>query len=162
MKYSVHHMHICELWRYYLNYRAIVDFGISDTASPAFNRSNSDLCVQQKCSGSVGTASIRQSRGCILQVISFFLRISLEDTTTLKLCGNNRRTRVMMRHHLTVEMATEFLNAVRVRPCFFLYRWVRPSVSVFFFGWRVRMSVIQTAKIPKIGKIGAKIRASVC
>ena len=32
-----------------------------------------------------------------------------------------------------VEMATEFLNDVRVRPCFFLYRWVRPSVSVFFF-----------------------------
>ena len=45
MKYSVHHMQICELWRYYLNYRAIVDFDISDTASPAFNCSNSDLCV---------------------------------------------------------------------------------------------------------------------
>ena len=101
MKYSVHDMQICELWRYYLNYRAIVDFGISDTASPAFNRSNSDLCVQRKCSGSVGTAIIRQSRGCILQFSSFFLRISLQDTTTLKLCGNNRRTRVTMRYHLT-------------------------------------------------------------
>ena len=31
----------------------------------------------------------------------------------------------------------------------------------YFGGWRVRMSVIRTAKIPKIGKIGAKIRASV-
>ena len=39
-----------------------------------------------------------------------------------------------------------------------------PSVRfrVFFFGWQVRMSVIRTAEIPKIGKIGAKIRASVC
>ena len=101
MKYSVHHMQICELWRYYLNYRAIIDFGISDTASPAFNRSNFDLFVQRKCSGSVGTAITRQSRGCILQVISFFLRISLKDTTTLKLCGNNRRTHVTMRHYLT-------------------------------------------------------------
>ena len=76
MKYSVHHMQICELWRYYLNYRAIVDFGISDTASPAFNCSNSDLCVQRKCSGSVGTASFRQFRGCNLHVVSFFLRIA--------------------------------------------------------------------------------------
>ena len=45
-----------------------------------------------------------------------------------------------------------FLNAagsVRPFPC-------------FFFGWRVRMSVIRTAEIPKIGKIKAKIRASVC
>ena len=33
-----------------------------------------------------------------------------------------------------LEMATEFLNAVRVRPCVFLYHWVRPSVSVFFGG----------------------------
>lgn len=101
MKYSVHHMQICELWRYYLNYRAIVGFGISDTGSPAFNCSNSDLCAQRKCSGSVGTASFRQFRGCNLHVVSFFLRISLEDTTTLKLFGNNRRTRVTMRHHLT-------------------------------------------------------------
>ena len=38
-----------------------------------------------------------------------------------------------------------------------------PSVRFrVFFGWRVRMSVIRTAEIPKIGKIGAKIRASVC
>ena len=65
-------------------------------------------------------------------------------------------------HHPEVEMATEFLNLVRVRPCFFLYHRVRPSVSVFFFRWRVRMSVIRTAKIPKIVKIKAKIRASVC
>ena len=62
----------------------------------------------------------------------------------------------------SLEMATEFLNAVRFRPWFFLYCRVRPSVSVFFLGWRVRMSVIRTAKIPKIGKIDAKIRASVC
>ena len=60
-----------------------------------------------------------------------------------------------------VEMATEFLNTVHVRPCFFLYHRVRPSVSVSFLGWRIRISVIQTAKIPKIGKIGAKIWASV-
>ena len=101
MKYSVHDMQICELWRYYLNYRAIFGFGISDTGSPAFNCSNSDLCAQRKCSGSVGTASFRQFRGCDLHVVSFFLRISLEDTTTLKLFGNNRQTRVTMRHHLT-------------------------------------------------------------
>ena len=38
-----------------------------------------------------------------------------------------------------------------------------PSVGFrVFFGWRVRMSIIRTAEIPKIGKIGAKIRASVC
>ena len=37
---------------------------------------------------------------------------------------------------------------------------VRPF-PVFFFGWRVRMFVIQTAEVPKIGKIGAKIRASI-
>ena len=43
----------------------------------------------------------------------------------------------------------------------FLCCRVRPSVSVIFLGWRVRMSVIQTSGIPKIGKIGAKIRASV-
>ena len=37
-----------------------------------------------------------------------------------------------------------------------------PSVRFrVFFGWRVRMSVIRTAEIPKIGKIRAKIRASV-
>ena len=37
-----------------------------------------------------------------------------------------------------------------------------PSVHFrVFFGWRVRISVIRTAKIPKIGKIGTKIRASV-
>ena len=62
-----------------------------------------------------------------------------------------------------IEMATEFLNAVRVRLWFFFNAVgsVRPF-PYFFGGWRVRMSVIQTAKIPKIGKIGAKIRASVC
>ena len=64
-------------------------------------------------------------------------------------------------HGYALEMATEFLNAVLVRPWVFLYHRVRPSVSVFFFGWRVCMSVIQTAEIPKIGKIRAKIRASV-
>ena len=39
-----------------------------------------------------------------------------------------------------------------------------PGLSVrfcVFFWWRVRMSVIRTAEIPTIGKIGAKIRASV-
>ena len=34
-------------------------------------------------------------------VYHLFLRISLQDTTSLKLCGNNRRTSVTMRHHLT-------------------------------------------------------------
>ena len=39
---------------------------------------------------------------------------------------------------------------------------LRPSVRFrIFLGWRVRMSVIRTAKIPKINKIKAKIRASV-
>ena len=31
-----------------------------------------------------------------------------------------------------VEMATEFLNAIRVHPWFFLYQRIRPSVSMFF------------------------------
>ena len=53
------------------------------------------------CCGSVGTAIFPQSRGCVLQVLSCFLRISLEDTTSLMLCRNNRRTRVTMRHCLT-------------------------------------------------------------
>ena len=40
-----------------------------------------------------------------------------------------------LRNTTTLEMATEFLNAVRVRPCFFYTTGsVRPSVSVFFFG----------------------------
>ena len=30
-----------------------------------------------------------------------------------------------------------------------------------FFGWRVRMFIIRTAEIPKIGKTGVKIRASI-
>ena len=62
--------------------------------------------------------------------------------------------------HFRLEMATEFLNAVCVRPCFF----IPPGPSVHFcvfLGWRVRMSVIRTAKTPIMGKIGAKIRASV-
>ena len=62
-----------------------------------------------------------------------------------------------------LEMATDFLNAVCVRPWFVL---MLPGSSVcfraFFGGWRVRMSVIRTAEISKIGKIGAKIRASIC
>ena len=59
-----------------------------------------------------------------------------------------------------LEMAMEFLNAVRVRPWFF---YTSGSVRPFpcFFGWQVRMSVIRTAETPKIGKIGAKIRASI-
>ena len=62
---------------------------------------------------------------------------------------------------ILVEMATEFLNAVRVRPCFFYTTGSVRPFPWFFLGWRVRMSVIRTAEIPKIGKIGAKIRASV-
>ena len=63
--------------------------------------------------------------------------------------------------HTVVEVATEFLNAIRVRPCFFKCHQICPSISVFFLGWRVRMSIIQTAENPKIGKIGAKIRTSI-
>ena len=63
--------------------------------------------------------------------------------------------------HDALVMATEFLNAVRVRPCFFSTpESIRPF-PYFLGGWRVRMSIIRTAIIPKIGKIGAKIRASV-
>ena len=57
-------------------------------------------------------------------------------------------------------MATEFLNAVRVRP----YCFIPPDPSVrfrIFFRVRVRMSVILTVENPKIGKIGAEIHASV-
>ena len=49
-----------------------------------------------------------------------------------------------------LEMATEFPNAVCVRP-----------FPCFFLRWRVRISVIRTAKNPKIGQLRAKIRASV-
>ena len=63
--------------------------------------------------------------------------------------------------HNAIEMATEFINAVGVRPWFLLYHQIHPSVSVGFLGWRVRMSVIWTAENPKIGNIGAKIRASI-
>ena len=51
--------------------------------------------------------------------------------------------------------------SVSVRGFFNAAGSVRPFPCLFF-GWRVRMSVIRTAEIPKIGKIGAKIRASVC
>ena len=60
-----------------------------------------------------------------------------------------------------LEMAKEFLNAVRFRPYVFLYYQIRLSVSVVFLGWRVRMSIIRTAKNPKMDKIRAKIRASI-
>ena len=43
----------------------------------------------------------------------------------------------------------------------FLYHRIHPSISVFFFRVRVRMSVIRTAKDLKIGKIGEKIHVSV-
>ena len=48
-------------------------------------------------------------------------------------------------------------------PSVFFFIPLGPSVRfrVFWRGWRVRMSVIRTAEIPKIGKIKAKIRASV-
>ena len=62
---------------------------------------------------------------------------------------------------LTLEVATEFLNAVHVRSYFFnATRSIRPFLC-FLGGWQTRMSIIRTAEIPKIGKIGAKIRASV-
>ena len=49
-------------------------------------------------------------------------------------------------------------------PCPSVLFFILPGPSVrfrIFLGWRVRMSVIRTAKIPKINKIKAKIRASV-
>ena len=53
------------------------------------------------------------------------------------------------------------MQSVSVRGFFNAAKSVRPFLC-FFLGWRVRMSVIRTVEIPKIGKIGAKIRASVC
>ena len=45
---------------------------------------------------------------------------------------------------------------------FFLYHRIRPSVSVFFLKVAsTYVHVMRTAKNPKIGKIGAKIRASI-
>ena len=49
-------------------------------------------------------------------------------------------------------------------PCPSMFFLIPPGPSVHFhvfFGWRVRMSIIQTAKIPKISKIGAKSVGSV-
>ena len=53
-------------------------------------------------------------------------------------------------------MATEFLNAVRVRPCFFLYRWVRPSVSVFFLGGEFVCPSYRPMEFLKLIKSGQK------
>ena len=53
------------------------------------------------------------------------------------------------------------MQSVSVRGFFYAARSVRPF-PCFFIRWKVRMSVIRTAKIPKIGKIEAKIRTSVC
>ena len=50
-------------------------------------------------------------------------------------------------------------------PCPSMVFLMPPSPSIrfrVFLGWRVRMSIIRTAEIPKIGKTGAKIRASIC
>ena len=58
----------------------------------------------------------------------------------------------------SLEMVTEFLNVVRVRPCFF---FIPPDPSVrfrVFLGLRVRMSVIQTTENPRIG---AEIHVSI-
>ena len=52
------------------------------------------------------------------------------------------------------------MQSVSVRVFLITPGSVRPF-PYFFRGWRVHMSVIWTAIIPKIGKIGAKICASV-
>ena len=58
-------------------------------------------------------------------------------------------------------MATELLNTIRVCPVFLTPQDPSFRFRVFWGGWRVRMSIKQTAENLKIGKIGAKIRASV-
>ena len=57
-------------------------------------------------------------------------------------------------HHV-LEMATEFLNAIRVRPCF-LYQWVRPSVFVFFWGGEYVCPSYGPLKLLKSAKSGRK------
>ena len=55
-----------------------------------------------------------------------------------------------------LEMATEFLNAVRVCPWFFKYRRVRPSVSVFFLGGEYVCLLYGPLKFLKSAKSGQK------
>ena len=58
-----------------------------------------------------------------------------------------------------LEMATESLNAIRVRPCVLIPP--DPSVRFRIFFLVASTYVPQTAKNPKIGKIESKIRAFV-
>ena len=55
-----------------------------------------------------------------------------------------------------LEMATEFLNAVRVHPWFFLYHRVSPSVSIFFLGGEYICPSYRPLKFLKLAKLGRK------
>ena len=55
-----------------------------------------------------------------------------------------------------LEMATEFLNAIRVRLWFFLYHRVRPSISVFFLGGEYVCPSYGPLKFLKSAKLGRK------
>ena len=74
----------------------------------------------------IGRSTLRSTLSCSLAVKS-------RTPFSLFVGSTGILWRPVQRADRPLEMATEFLNAVRVRPWFFKCCRVRPSVSVFFF-----------------------------